>query len=412
MESAGLLRHLAFFEELGNMDETDPSWRSVGAGLVAMRLVDSWIEDGATPSRIDSWGVSAVREAIAEVPETTPLRRILSGIVDIIVSSTSIDMHALIPRLMAYGQALDYESKFALAADVYTTIIFHAHPVDDADLVVNAHIQLAFCQRTLGDHLTARETYAQAARVAQASGDMLGVLRARLGDAKLAIARGNIPEAEALLDESIARAREFNAPAECANALHERAHVAGLRGQYERSIDFAYQALELAVGQRDRDRILADIAASFMYLGLLDVARDAYLVLASTAQEQYARWNSELNLMEIAAKEGTELRFDKYRRELATAEFTPQLRVVYLLHVGRGYDILGKPEAGIGYLQRAVDLAARYSFNQLVFEAEQALAVARRRTTRQRVQPPREVPPVIQHVIGVISGMKQLVSAD
>jgi tetratricopeptide (TPR) repeat protein len=408
MESEGMLRHLAFFEELGRMDENDASWRSVSAGLVVMRLVDNWIEDGATPSRVDAWGVSAVREAIAEVAETTPLRRILNGIVDIVVSSNSLDLHALIPRLMAYGQALDYESKFSLAGDVYTAVIAHAHPVDDADLVVTAHIQLAFCLRTLGEHDAAREAYAQAARVATQAGDIIGVLRARLGDAKLAITRGNMPEAESMLDETIARAREVHAGAECSNALHARAHVAGLRGQFERSIEFAYQALELATGTRDRDRILSDIATSFMYLGLFDVARDAYLVLASTAQEQYIRWMSEINLMEIAAKEGTELRFDKYRRELSNADFTPQLRVVYLLHVGRGYHLLGQAEAGIEYLERAVELASRYSFNQLVFEAEQALGDARHEKTHPPVVAPMELLESVQTVIGAISGMKQL----
>ncbi|HEY5061513.1 MAG TPA: hypothetical protein VII52_08270 [Gemmatimonadaceae bacterium] len=65
MESEGMLRHLAFFEELGTMDENDARWRSVSAGLVVLRLVDNWIADGAAKSRVDSWGVSAVREAIA-----------------------------------------------------------------------------------------------------------------------------------------------------------------------------------------------------------------------------------------------------------------------------------------------------------------------------------------------------------
>jgi tetratricopeptide (TPR) repeat protein len=373
-----------------------------------MRLVDNWIADGATPSRVDSWGVSAVREAIAEISETTPLRRMLSAIVDVVVASTSIDLHAVSPRLLAYGQALEYESKFSIAADVYKTLIAHVHPIDDADLAVTAHIRLAFCLRNMGDHGAAREAYGQAARVADAAGDMLGVLRARLGDARLAIARGNMPEAETLLDATIDRAKEYNAPAECSDALHERAHVAGLRGQFERSIEFAYQALELAVGQRNRDRILNDIATSFMYLGLNDVARDAYLVLASTAQELYVKWMAELNLMEIAAKDGTELRFDRYRRDLANADLSPQLRVVYLLHVGRGYHLLGQSEAGIEYLERAVEMAAKYSYNQLVFEAEQALIDARRKATRPPTVPPSYVPDSVQNVIGAIADMKQL----
>src|ERR1700760_519983 len=99
-ESTGMLRHLSFFEELGKLDETDASWRSVSAGLVVMRLIDQWIEDGPHKSRMDTWAVGAVRESIAQIADTTPIRRILTSIVHVMVSSTAIDMHALCPRLM------------------------------------------------------------------------------------------------------------------------------------------------------------------------------------------------------------------------------------------------------------------------------------------------------------------------
>src|SRR4051812_345565 len=107
MESDGVLRHLAFFEELGRMDESDASWRSVSAGLVVMRLVDQWIADGPHAMRADSWSVSAVREAIAQVPETTPIKRILGSVVDAMTACESTDLHMLCPRLMAYGQSLE-----------------------------------------------------------------------------------------------------------------------------------------------------------------------------------------------------------------------------------------------------------------------------------------------------------------
>src|SRR6185312_758549 len=102
----GMLRHLAFFEELGAMDESDVSWRAVSAGLVVMRLVDRWMSDGALG--LTAHSVSAVR-------------RILSAVVDAMAESESGEMHAVTPRLMAYGQALEYESKLSLAADVYRT---------------------------------------------------------------------------------------------------------------------------------------------------------------------------------------------------------------------------------------------------------------------------------------------------
>jgi tetratricopeptide (TPR) repeat protein len=409
MESEGTLRHLAFFEELGKMDESDARWRSVSAGLVVLRLVDNWIAAGATKSRVDSWGVSAVREAIARVPETAPIQRMLSAIVDLVVSSTSIDMHTLSPRLMAYGQALEYEAKWPLAADVYQTIVAHAHPVDDADLVVSAFIQLAFTLRTLGDFDAAAAAYAQASRVALAAGDMLGVLRGRLGDAKIAMARGNIPQAESILDETIQRAEASGLDDVQSRALNDRAYIAGTTKQYDRAIRYSYDALELTKNLRDRDRILNNIATGFRYLGLLDVARDAYLILATTGQEQYLRWLSEINLMELAAHQQIELQFDKYRRELESADFTPLLRVTYLLHVGRGYHALGNSEAGMPYLERAMALAETHKLNQLIFEVEDAIGEARRREVKNRYTSlPAEIDSSVQSVVHAIRELREL----
>src|SRR5689334_8408800 len=81
MESESNMRHLAFFEALAATDESDPSWRALSAGLVVMRLVDDWVDAGFATISNESWSVIAVRESISEV-ETTPLRRILSAIVD------------------------------------------------------------------------------------------------------------------------------------------------------------------------------------------------------------------------------------------------------------------------------------------------------------------------------------------
>ena len=408
MESEGLLRHLAYFEELGKIDETDESWRSVSAGLVVMRLVDNWIADGATKSRVDAWGVSAVREAIAEVPATSPTRRFLTAIVDVIVSSTSIDMHALSPRLMAYGEMLVYEAQWTLAADVFQTIAAHAHPVDDADLVVSAFIQLAFSLRTLGEFDAAAEAYEQASRVALAAGDLIGVLRGRLGDAKIAMARGNVPQAESILEETIERAQSHGLDDIRSRALTDRAYIAGSAKQYDRTIRYSYEALELTKNPRDRDRILLNIATGFRDLGLFDVARDAYLVLATTGEEQYLRWLSEINLMELAAEQRSELHFDKYRRVLESADFPPLLRVTYLLHVGRGYHTLGNVDTGIPYLERAMQLAEKFKLNQLIFEVEDAIGQAKRRQIRARPVAPLTIDSSVQVVADAINELKLL----
>jgi tetratricopeptide (TPR) repeat protein len=390
------------------MDESDPSWRTVSAGLVVLRLVDSWTASGHANARLDAWGVSAVREAIAEVPETTPTRRMLTAIVDVIVSAQSVDMHAVSPRLMAYGQALEYDARWSLAADVYQTIVSHAHPVEDADLVVSAFIQLAFTLRTLSDYDGAAVAYEHASRVALAAGDLIGVLRGRLGDAKIAMARGNNPQADSILEETIERATVHGFDDIRSRALGDRAFLAGASKRHDRAICFSYAALELTKNPRDRDRILINIATGFRYLGLLDVARDAYLVLATTGQEQYLRWLAEINLMEVAAEQHVELHFDKYRRDLDSADFTPVLRVTYLLHVGRGYHMLGNPGAGIPYLESALAMAESHKLNQLSFEVEDSLHSARRGGSMRRREAPAVVVEPVQDVVDAIQDLKLL----
>lgn len=406
MESEGTLKHLAFFEAMSKIDETDPNWRGLSAGLVVMRFVDEWIRGGEETVAIGSWSVNAVRDAIGEVPDTTPLRRILTGIVDCVVASSHVDLHTLNPRLMAYGQLLEFDAKWLLAADVYETIAAYADPVDDADLVVSAYIQLAFCLRTVQDLDAAAVAYSRAGEVALGAGDVVGVLRGHLGDAKIAAARGNMPHAESILVETIAQARSHGLRDVESRALVERAYIAGTGGAHDQAIRYSHAALEASPNTRDRDRILSNIATGFRLLGLLDTARDAYLVLASTAQEQYVRWLAEINLMELAAQQHVELQFDRYRRDLEPADLTPFLRVTYLIHVGRGYHLLGRAEEGIPFLEHAVEAASAYKLNQLLFEAESALVEARRRQLKQQTPPDSSIEVGVKDVIDAVQQMK------
>jgi tetratricopeptide (TPR) repeat protein len=412
MESDGMLRHLAFFEELGRMDESEAGWRAVSAGLVAMRLVDRWIAAGST-ARLDAWSVSAAREAVAQVEKTTPIRRILTSVLDVMVACTAADMHALSPRLMAYGQALEYEAKWSLAADVYTNIVMYTHHVDDADLVITASLQLGFCLRISGYLDKAAAAYAQACELASAANDLCGIIRGHMGDAKIAADRGNMPRAESILDEAIEKARTYGLDDVRSRALNDRAFVAGQRGQHDRVIRFSYDALSLSKSQRERDRILTNIATAFRYIGLLDVARDAHLVLASTAQEQFIRWNSALNLLDLAAQQESELQFDRYRRELEIADLSPQLRATYLLYVGRGYCLLHQSPLGIPYLEKAVEFAAEHRLNQLMFEAEEALSVAGREQ-RSVTPTPKWTNDAtsFEDVVGAIQSMKEMAGID
>ncbi|MEO7456009.1 MAG: hypothetical protein ABIY52_07085, partial [Gemmatimonadaceae bacterium] len=113
------MRHLPFFTELASLDDGDSAWKAVSAGLVLLRLVDAWIEEGASVVAADAWGVRSVAAAIEEMPLGSPARAILSSALDSLTTAHSGDMHSVAPRLMAYARALDLDARWALAADVY-----------------------------------------------------------------------------------------------------------------------------------------------------------------------------------------------------------------------------------------------------------------------------------------------------
>ena len=368
------VRHLPFFTELASLEEEDPSWRAVSAGLVLLRLVDAWIEDGAAVVAADGWGVRSVEACLEEMPVGLPARAILTSALGALVTARYGDMHALAPRLMAYARTLDLDAKWALAADVYDTVLAHVHPDEESEVVVTALLRRGHCVRELGDLTGATESFNTAAELAHRTGDMMGTLRARIGEAKIVVARGNLPAADAILEETAARAAEHRLPEVRSMATHDRAFIAHTRGQYDLAIRFAYDALHDSASERERDRILGDLAASFSELGVKSAARDAHLILAATAREQWQRWVATINLMELAAEDVVEVQFERYRQQLDAADLPPFLRTQFELHVGRGYQLFGRFSEAKEWLDRALDRATSNSFNQLVFAAETALA--------------------------------------
>ena len=400
------LRHLAFFQELAGMEESDGEWPAVSAGLVTLRLVDRWAEEGVQVSSADAWEMRAVRNAIGAVERSTVARSVLTSLVDSLGAAGG-EMSLVAPRLMAYGRALDCEGKFRLAADVFEMLVTYSRPTEEPDLAIDANMRLAYCERMSGDLDRAALAYARASEIAEEANDVAGVLRARIGDAKIAIARGNLPRAEEILAETADRAAEHSLPELRALALHDRAVVAHSRRDHERAIRLAFEALQGMQTPVSRDRVLGDLAAAFADLGVRSTARDAHLVLAATAQEQSQKWISTINLMEIAALDGCEPVFEQYRRELAAADLPPQMATAYQLYVAKGYELFGKLGDALAVLGTARQLAESHHLNQMTFEIEQRIQAVKQ---ARKVTVPRAInaPETVQDVADAIGQMRQM----
>jgi tetratricopeptide (TPR) repeat protein len=370
-DSEPKLKHLPFFEDLATRDEGTREWHASTAGLVVLRLVDSWLEhDGDRPDV--EWSVRSVRCAIEAVDPGTPIRTILDRVVDALEDGKP-DFHVVVTPLMAYGRALEYDANWRLAADVYHSVLAHLHPSEDGDASIAAHMRLGYCYRNLQLIDEAVEAFASASQIAGECGDLVNVLLARVNEAHIAVIRDNLAKAESILDETIQRADGPEFLDVRSRALHERANVAHFRGNYELAIQFAYDAFRAAQSPAHRDRILSDIAGAFAELGLHSAARDAYLVLSATAQEAYMRWAATINLLEIASLTGMEPLFEQYRRELTGLSLPPYLATGFELSVGQGYRRFGNVEKARPYLRRARALAGEHGLHQYLSEAEEAL---------------------------------------
>jgi tetratricopeptide (TPR) repeat protein len=409
---ASMIQHQVYFDTLGSMREDTPSWRSVFAGLSVLRFVDAYVA-AASPSGRPGWTqLHSVRVAIDEMSEGDVIRGVLTNVVDELTAKGCVD-DAVCTSLLDYGRALDYEASWGLATDVFTTVAKMARPEKNARLAVEANVAAGGSARRNGEWEISARAYSQAAYIADTLGDRLGVLTVQVGIANTYLAKGNLPQAQLILDDVIVQARDQDLPEIQADALHGSAAVVARQGNPAEGLKLAHAALELMTKPGSRDFLLEDIAGMFTQLGLHEAARDAHLVLVATAQSNVVRWSATLNLMELASLDGMEEQFDRYALELAKLPLGPWVRSHYLVFLGEGFQRFGREEAAIEALEEARHFAESNQIHQMAFKAEAALSQIR---TQKTTEPTfsagvPSVPNDIDPVIRAIADLRQTVLA-
>ncbi|MFL5559241.1 MAG: tetratricopeptide repeat protein [Gemmatimonadaceae bacterium] len=368
------------------MKEDSAAWRSVFAGLSVLRLVDSYVDRGS-PIDPSGWAqLHRVRSAIEAVSEGDPIRGVLMAVFEEATNRGAID-ETVCTALLAYGRALDYEASWGLAADVFSTVAKLARPEKNPKLAVEAHVAVGGAARRNGDWEMSARAYSQAAYIADTVGDREGVLTVQVGIANTYLTKGNLPQAESILDDVIMQARDQALPEVQGMATHSRATVAQRKGQREEAIRLGHEALSLTTKPVARDLVLEDLAVAFSDLGMRDAARDAHLVLAATAQLKWVRWQATINLMELASLDGMESVFDEYAADLRKMPLSPVLRAYFLLFLGEGLERFGRYEAAEQAFDEAMAFANANQIHSVAFKAEDGLGHVRAKARRQASAP-------------------------
>ncbi|HJQ12795.1 MAG TPA: hypothetical protein VJ840_17325 [Gemmatimonadaceae bacterium] len=381
-----MIRHQVYFDTLGSLREDSASWRSVFAGLSVLRLVDAYTDNSASVDPANWAQLHSVRSSIEEVSAGDPIRGVLTTVLEETIARGTID-EIVCRSLLAYGRSLDYEASWSLATDVFQTVAKIARPEKNAKLAVEANVAIGGAARRNGDWETSARAYSQAAYVADTMGDSRGILTVQVGIANTYMAKGNLPQAQSILDDVLSQAQDAQMRDVEAIALHSRAALAQRRGDASEGIRLYYAALKLTKNSVERDTVLADIASAFEEIGLRDASRDANLLLVATSQSKLARWTATINLMELAARDRMEQAFDEYATELRREPLGPWLKSNFLLFLGEGLEIFGRYEAAEQALSEAKDFSEQNQIFAVSFKAEEALQVLRSNSPRH-VSPP------------------------
>ena len=295
------------------------------------------------------------------------------------------------------------------AGESFSAVAQFARPERNPRLAVEAHVALGGAARRGGDWETSARAYSQAAYVADTLGDRPGVLTVQIGIANTYMAKGNLPEAQTILDDVLVQASDQGLSEVQGYALHSRAALAQRKGDNAEGVKLAYEALNLTNKRADRDLVLEDIAAMLTELGLHDAARDAHLILAATAQSQLVRGSATVNLMELASFDGMKDVFDGYARELAASPLCPWIRAHYLLFLGEGFSRFDRLEAAEEALNEAVAFSEMNEIHQVSFKAQTAITRLRsvERSTTTFTPPPAWVPTEVESVVRALSDLRK-----
>lgn len=368
------LKHLAFFEAVGESEENSSKAHAATAGLLILRLIDHWMLAGPVMVEPESVSVRSVRHAIMQLDVRDPSREVLLGLINTMQTVRAVDMQPVLPRLFAYAGCLEKRAELTLAADVYATIARLAEEDFDGDLLVDSLLRLGYCQRMLGTLNEAETSYETAGKIAKRQKETARALRSQIGVAIVVMTRGNLPKAEELLADIAGESTASRCVEEASNALHVRSVAAQRRGDLGRAVCLAYEALQCTALPNERDSILGDIGAYFLLMERFDAARDALMILEATAANEMVRLNARGNMVALAARSGDRELFEASRARVDRAALPPEALVNYLIESARGCRRFGDAPGARSLLEEARTLAVEHGFNRSIFEAEEMLA--------------------------------------
>ena len=368
------LPHAVFLQRVADEPATSPEVRLGQGAFLTLRFVDLLAADRepATPD-VFRYQWAATERYCAELSGEGTEAAHLAGIVRATGEAHRVgEVRTLAPALLAYAWYLEQETHLEEAHDVLDTLVRVGGERLEATDATATWLRLGRVRRLQADFDGAHAAYAEAARIAAATGDQHSVLLSRIGQCNVEYFRGNLAQSEqgwraVLADASAGGFRYAEAHAE-----HGLGDVLYRRGQPHEAAPHLWRAYELFEDESARLRALNDLGIMLLALGDVDGAERALTEVVRRERMRDNKTNATIELMHCASFRRDRVGFERWReRGLENLEaMLPNVRADYYLKVGIGLARFGSYRKSEAQMQQALEIASAHGLHEMVFRIE------------------------------------------
>ena len=376
--SADVLRHAPFLERarVERDGAREVSARLALAAYVMARLVDRLHERAADDESREAyaWQADAVRRHVADLPPELPETAHLVGILEAVPASGKAST-GLRLGLTAYAYFLEHEARLAEALDVLGLAAqCHGRTIPAGEFAAIA-LFAARLRRLQAQWPLANASYAAAEEAGHATGDMVTVLRSRLGRCGVLRGQGNLPASRALAESVLRSAEELNLRDVQAMACADLGAALVLQGLFAESVQAKYRAFQLTDDEIQRMRYLGDLGEGLAQIGAYAAARTAFEIVIASQASFLVRTNAVLELMDLESGVDNRVAFERLRGQAESVRdrMPPSMTADYLFKVGVGLARFGKAARAREILSEGLRGSEASGLNAWYFKIERTL---------------------------------------
>ena len=377
-----MFKHLPFFESIGAF--ADPKMvagkehvlAEFEAALVILRTFDAWLDSPAWVMGLEDPVILAAREEKISAVHEEGIQHLFRTMLRYFDEYKGEGATYVVGPFFAYAWLLEERGWYTLAEDVLRTIEQAVTPVGgpkDLQCAIHACRKLGDLAIRQSDFLKAKTWFESQRFLAEFIHATEHALDARVRHAGVQQTIGNLGQAETVLTDVIAEARQARLPRVESFARRSRGAAMLRQDRPGDALREYYHAYQLAPDQLEREWLLGDLAGCLSLLGVLNTARVIHETLAQVAVNSATRTLALVNLVEVLVWDNDQVAFQRVWKEVLQRPLARDLRIHALFYHAKGIERFGTVETAIAAYTDVAQQAQQMGVYDFEFRALSAI---------------------------------------